>query len=138
MGLEPKGKAEKENTEKENASGTSALPGNRRPGSAAGKPIIHADFNDPLPEELLDAFEGTSVEGPAPERRPSLGGEPLTIEEVAEALRFELCAPPEALEGETGLAELWGAKIVDGGLLVRFAGGQWFRLTITREPGRKV
>ena len=30
----------------------------RQPGSAKGKIIIAEDFNAPLPDELLDAFEG--------------------------------------------------------------------------------
>lgn len=29
----------------------------RRPGTAAGRIVIHEDFDDPLPEELLEAFE---------------------------------------------------------------------------------
>lgn len=30
----------------------------RRPGSAAGRILVRDDFDDPLPEEILDAFEG--------------------------------------------------------------------------------
>lgn len=30
----------------------------REPGSMAGLIVIHDDFDDPLPDDLLDAFEG--------------------------------------------------------------------------------
>jgi len=30
----------------------------RRPGSAKGQFVIHDDFDDPLPDDLLDLFEG--------------------------------------------------------------------------------
>lgn len=30
----------------------------REPGSAKGKFVIHDDFDDPLPDDLLDLFEG--------------------------------------------------------------------------------
>jgi prevent-host-death family protein len=30
----------------------------RQPGSAKGKFVIHDDFDDPLPDDLLDLFEG--------------------------------------------------------------------------------
>ncbi|HHH41029.1 MAG TPA: type II toxin-antitoxin system Phd/YefM family antitoxin [Chloroflexi bacterium] len=32
-------------------------PARREPGSAAGKVVIHPDFDAPLPEDLLEAFE---------------------------------------------------------------------------------
>jgi len=34
-------------------------PKQRTPGSAVDKIWIALDFNDPLPDEILDAFEGT-------------------------------------------------------------------------------
>jgi prevent-host-death family protein len=30
----------------------------RRPGSAKGKVVMHDNFDDPLPDDLLDLFEG--------------------------------------------------------------------------------
>jgi len=38
-------------------------PKPRTPGSAKGKIWIAPDFNDPLPDEILDAFEGTPSNG---------------------------------------------------------------------------
>ncbi len=35
----------------------SAGPVDRRPGSAAGQVVIQPDFDDPLPEELIQDFE---------------------------------------------------------------------------------
>jgi antitoxin (DNA-binding transcriptional repressor) of toxin-antitoxin stability system len=37
---------------------TKAKPGHREPGSAAGKVIIMPDFDAPLPEDVVRAFEG--------------------------------------------------------------------------------
>jgi prevent-host-death family protein len=38
-------------------------PEPRTPGSAEGKIWIAPDFNDPLPDDLLNAFEGTDSKG---------------------------------------------------------------------------
>ncbi len=35
----------------------SAQPGDRQPGSAAGQIVIQPNFDDPLPEELMQDFE---------------------------------------------------------------------------------
>lgn len=38
-------------------------PKPRVPGSAKGKVWIAPDFNDPLPDDILNAFEGTDSKG---------------------------------------------------------------------------
>jgi antitoxin (DNA-binding transcriptional repressor) of toxin-antitoxin stability system len=36
----------------------------RRPGSAKGKLVIHDNFDDSLPDDLLDLFEGNDAKLP--------------------------------------------------------------------------
>lgn len=40
---------------------TADAPKPRKPGTARGQLHVHADFDAPLPEELLAAFEGTDA-----------------------------------------------------------------------------
>ena len=46
------------NSLKEEASMPPLHPAKRPIGLAEGQFVVPADFNDPLPDELLDAFEG--------------------------------------------------------------------------------
>lgn len=49
----------------------------RKPGSAAGKVIVHDDFDDPLPDEMLELFhEGPILPDETPERDPTGGDAP--------------------------------------------------------------
>ena len=108
-------------------------PESRRPGSAVGRLIPRADFDDPLPPDLLAAFEGEDSDG-VPLAAPTLPAPPLEAEKVLQALRWELCAPAEVVDlVPEDLPEVVTVETVEGGLRLRFAGDQYFRLTITRE-----
>ena len=105
-------------------------PESRRPGSAAGRLIPRADFDDALPPDLLAAFEGEDSERASP-AEPS-----LQVEQVVEALRWELCAPSDAVDVvPEDLPEIWMVEVVEDSLRLRFKDNQYFRLQVTREDG---
>ena len=114
----------------ENYGDERARPEGRRPGSAAGRLIPREDFDDPLPPDLLAAFEGDGPDGGL------LAPPPLEVEKVLEALRWELCAPAEVVDLiPEDLPEVVTVETAEDGLRLRFAGDQYFRLKITREEG---